>query len=90
LLFHAKTVARRPINITLYALLTVLLLLIWEQNERHKPTDMLNGTADGTDFAAAERFTGQNLYVTPSVNSEIVAALAMKPNGDQNHTLADS
>jgi hypothetical protein len=53
---------------------------------------MLNVTADGTGVSAAERFNGQNLYnfVTTSVNSEIVAAHAMKPNGDQHYSLANS
>jgi len=43
---------------------------------------MLNVTADGTDVAAAERFTGQNLYsyVTTSVHSEVLTALPMKPD----------
>ena len=62
--------------------LPVVFLFISEQNEPHKLTDMLNVTADGTDVAAPERYTGQNLYgyVTTSVNSEIVTALPMKPD----------
>jgi hypothetical protein len=43
---------------------------------------MLNVTPDDTDFAAAEKFNGHNLYsyAKTSANSEIVAARDVKPN----------
>jgi hypothetical protein len=71
------------LKITLYVL-TVLLLLIWEQNEPRKQTDMLNVTAGSKVVTAAERCTGQNLYsysyVTTSVNSDIVAVIVTLPD----------